>query len=68
MRAAKELDRCDGVMAGRARIVPAAAASAHDVILDARALTGPNGLVRIRLDDQVYSLRITKQGKLLLTK
>jgi hemin uptake protein HemP len=37
-------------------------------IHDANALTagGPSAL--IRLNDQVYTLRITRQGKLILTK
>jgi hemin uptake protein HemP len=44
--------------------VAAAAPPAHD----ARSLTGPGGLAHIVLDGQVYSLRITRQGKLILTK
>ncbi|WP_374641722.1 hemin uptake protein HemP [Tabrizicola sp.] len=35
---------------------------------DARALTEGGSLARIVLDGQVYSLRITKAGKLILTK
>lgn len=35
---------------------------------DARALTGPDGLACILLDGQAYTLRITRQGKLILTK
>ena len=35
---------------------------------DARALADDAGLARIALDDQVYALRITRQGKLILTK
>ncbi|MEM8754643.1 MAG: hemin uptake protein HemP [Pseudomonadota bacterium] len=35
---------------------------------DARSLVGRDGLAAILLDGQVYTLRITKQGKLLLTK
>lgn len=35
---------------------------------DARNLTGPGGLARILLDGQAYALRITRQGKLILTK
>lgn len=35
---------------------------------DARALTGPDGLACIQLDGQAYTLRITRQGKLILTK
>ncbi|TNC75026.1 hemin uptake protein HemP [Rubellimicrobium roseum] len=37
-------------------------------IHDARDLVGPSGLGRITLDDQVYTLRITRAGKLILTK
>ena len=35
---------------------------------DARALTGANGTAEIVLDGQVYCLRITRAGKLILTK
>ncbi|ARO15336.1 hypothetical protein BVG79_01994 [Ketogulonicigenium robustum] len=35
---------------------------------DARDLTGKNGQARIILGDQVYNLRITRAGKLILTK
>lgn len=35
---------------------------------DARSLTGGGTQARIVLDDQVYTLRITRQGKLILTK
>lgn len=35
---------------------------------DARALTGKAGQARILLDGQVYCLRITRAGKLILTK
>lgn len=35
---------------------------------DARAMTGGDGLAQIVLDDKVYTLRITKAGKLILTK
>lgn len=34
----------------------------------ARHLTGDGGQARIVLDDQVYTLRITRAGKLILTK
>lgn len=37
-------------------------------IYDARALTEGGDIARIRLDSQVYTLRITRQGKLILTK
>ncbi|KFE36688.1 hemin uptake protein HemP [Thioclava atlantica] len=35
---------------------------------DARVLTGEAGLAHILLDGQVYTLRITRAGKLILTK
>lgn len=35
---------------------------------DAHDLTGDGGLARIVLDTQVYTLRITRAGKLILTK
>lgn len=35
---------------------------------DARALTAGGNSARILLGDQVYALRITKAGKLILTK
>jgi hemin uptake protein HemP len=35
---------------------------------DARVLTGSGSLARIVLDGQIYSLRITRAGKLILTK
>lgn len=37
-------------------------------IHDARLLTGTAGSARIVLDGAVYTLRITRQGKLILTK
>ena len=35
---------------------------------DARGLTGAEGIALILLDGQVYTLRITRAGKLILTK
>ncbi|GMG83061.1 hypothetical protein LNKW23_22740 [Paralimibaculum aggregatum] len=35
---------------------------------DARLLTEGGDMARIALDGQVYTLRITRQGKLILTK
>ena len=35
---------------------------------DAIALTAGGNSAQIRLNDQVYTLRITRQGKLILTK
>jgi hemin uptake protein HemP len=43
---------------------PAPALPCHE----ARDLTGPEGLGLIRLDGQIYTLRITRAGKLILTK
>jgi hemin uptake protein HemP len=35
---------------------------------DVRALLGPNGKAGLLLDGEVYTLRITQSGKLILTK
>lgn len=35
---------------------------------DARTLTADQGIARILLDGQIYTLRITRAGKLILTK
>lgn len=35
---------------------------------DARDLTGPDSTARIMLDGTTYTLRITRSGKLILTK
>ena len=43
-------------------------ATATPPVHDARALTGGGDLARIVLDGQVYTLRITRAGKLILTK
>ena len=37
-------------------------------IYDARDLTKIGDLARIKLSDQLYTLRITRAGKLILTK
>lgn len=37
-------------------------------IYDATDLTKGGDLARIKLDDQLYTLRITRTGKLILTK
>lgn len=37
-------------------------------VFDARRLTGTEGTAYIILDDKTYTLRITKAGKLILTK
>ena len=53
---------------------PAMAATARPVLTDdtplhdARGLTSGGSQARILLDRQVYTLRITRQGKLILTK
>jgi len=46
----------------------AAADASPPAAFDARALTGPRGLARLILDDKQYFLRITRAGKLILTK
>lgn len=52
--------------------LPSQAPPPHDEpaapVHDARSLTGGGREARIRLDGQVYTLRITRQGKLILTK
>lgn len=47
---------------------PSQPAASQPPVHDARALTDADGLARIVLDGQVYTLRITRQGKLILTK
>ncbi|THH36690.1 hemin uptake protein HemP [Aliishimia ponticola] len=37
-------------------------------VYDARDLTKGGGLAQIKLGDQLYTLRITRAGKLILTK
>jgi hemin uptake protein HemP len=37
-------------------------------VYDATKLTGPDGTALIVLDDKTYTLRITRAGKLILTK
>ena len=37
-------------------------------IYEAKDLTQGGDLARIKLDDQLYTLRITRAGKLILTK
>ncbi|MFN3209620.1 MAG: hemin uptake protein HemP [Roseovarius sp.] len=41
---------------------------AGDAQFDARALTNGRTTAQITLDDKVYTLRITRAGKLILTK
>ncbi len=52
----------------KAHQVLQADALASKPVFDARLLTGEDGLAQIVLDDKVYTLRITKAGKLILTK
>jgi hemin uptake protein HemP len=47
---------------------PALAAAAQPPVHDARALTEGGVEARIVLDGAVYTLRITRLGKLILTK
>lgn len=37
-------------------------------VYDAQRLVGPEGTAMIVLDDKTYTLRITRAGKLILTK
>lgn len=56
----------DGAL--RATPAPATVPSASPPCHDARRLTGNNGTATILLDGQPYVLRITRAGKLILTK
>lgn len=47
---------------------PTPVAATGTPVHDATTLTGANGLALIRLGDAVYTLRITRAGKLILTK
>ena len=50
--------------------LPASTAFQHDAtpLHEALHLTNGGAVARIHLNGQIYSLRITKQGKLILTK
>ncbi|MBR9843929.1 MAG: hemin uptake protein HemP [Rhodobacteraceae bacterium] len=48
--------------------MPMTSQSLSTPLHDAERLTGENGLAHIRLNDQLYTLRITRAGKLILTK
>jgi hemin uptake protein HemP len=48
--------------------MPVMAQAATHPVHDATRLTGPQGVAHIVLGDQVYTLRITRAGKLILTK
>jgi len=37
-------------------------------VIDVRELLGPDLRAYLRLDDQTYTLRMTRNGKLILTK
>lgn len=47
---------------------PVSNQSSATPVHDAHSMTGENGLAHIVLNDQVYTLRITRAGKLILTK
>lgn len=47
---------------------PVPAPSAQDRVIEARELLGETGSVAIRHHGQVYTLRETRQGKLILNK
>lgn len=47
---------------------PPAPRPASDPIYDAQQLVGTDGAAKIVLDDKTYTLRITRAGKLILTK
>lgn len=48
--------------------MPVMASAGTNPVHDATRLTGPQGTAHIVLGDQVYTLRITRAGKLILTK
>jgi hemin uptake protein HemP len=48
--------------------LPVSAVGATHPVHDALRLTGPQGVAHIVLGDQVYTLRVTRAGKLILTK
>lgn len=51
------------------RMIPAVAAAPVAMpVHAAEALTGGGNLAHIQLQGQLYTLRITRQGKLILTK
>ncbi|MCT4553244.1 MAG: hemin uptake protein HemP [Pelagimonas sp.] len=50
------------------RPVPTVLSLPHVPLHDARRMTGGDGQAHITLDGQVYTLRITRAGKLILTK
>lgn len=48
---------------------PRASTSAQAVrTVEAEALLGPGGLLRIDLDGEIYTLRLTRNHRLILTK
>lgn len=53
---------------GDARTHPPGAATPLPATHDARELVQADGTAHIRLDGQIYMLRITRAGKLILTK
>lgn len=55
-------------MASLSLLSASGAPPAPEPVHDARDLTGPAGQARILLDGQAYTLRITRAGKLILTK
>lgn len=55
-------------MAVLSLVSPPLRSPAPQPVHDARDLTGPAGLATILLDGQAYTLRITRAGKLILTK
>lgn len=48
--------------------MPVMASGPTRPVHDAKRLTGPEGTALIVLGEQVYTLRITRAGKLILTK
>ncbi|MEM9012056.1 MAG: hemin uptake protein HemP [Pseudomonadota bacterium] len=61
-------------ISGRSDVEPADTSAASSMepsappAYDARALIRHGSVAHIRLDDRLYTLRITRQGKLILTR
>jgi hemin uptake protein HemP len=62
------MDRQEAGNATHAPVETPSRSASAEPCHDARVLTGGGPSARILLGDQVYALRITKAGKLILTK
>lgn len=57
-----------GPAQNRATLQDGASTPKEPPLHDARLMSDKNGIARITLDGKVYTLRITRAGKLILTK